>query len=69
LDLLAEPQLLEQPVGACRSAAWFWVTQGLNDLADQDAFGSITHRINGGYGGLDSRLRYWLRARRALALS
>jgi predicted chitinase len=31
--------------------------------------GSITRRINGGYGGLDVRLRHRLRARRALAVS
>lgn len=24
LDLIDEPQLLEEPAGACRSAAWFW---------------------------------------------
>jgi len=69
LDLLSQPRLLEEPEGACRCAAWFWLMQHLNELADQDAFGSITHRINGGYGGLDARLKYWLRARRALAIS
>jgi putative chitinase len=68
LDLLTQPQLLEQPTAACRSAAWFWTAQGLNELADREAFGSITRRINGGYNGLDARLKYWLRARRALAI-
>jgi putative chitinase len=68
LDLLAQPELLETPVGACRSAGWFWLVHDLNALADDDAFGAITHRINGGFNGMDSRLKYWLRARHALAV-
>lgn len=64
LPLIVNPSLLEVPVGACRSAGWVWSTKGLNTLADDEAFGSITHRINGGYNGLDDRLRYWLRARK-----
>jgi putative chitinase len=68
LDLLAQPELLETPAGACRSAAWFWLTRELNVLADDDAFGAITHRINGGFNGMDSRLKYWLRARHVLAV-
>lgn len=31
LDLVDEPQLLEQPAGACRSAAWFWRNAKLRD--------------------------------------
>lgn len=64
LDLVANPSLLEVPAGACRSAAWFWSLRKLNELADEEAFGTITHKINGGYNGLDDRLRYWLRARK-----
>ena len=31
IDLIAEPELLEDPVNACRSAAWFWIEgAGLN---------------------------------------
>lgn len=68
LDLLAQPELLEEPVPACRSAAWFWKLHGLNELADSDKFGSITHRINGGYNGLDERLGFWLLARKEFGL-
>lgn len=68
LDLITSPTLLTTPAGACRSAAWFWSTRGLNELADLDKFGTITHKINGGYNHLDDRLAYWLRARQTLGL-
>lgn len=68
LPLVANPTLLETPLPASRSAAWFWKTHGCNELADLDDFGSVTHRINGGYGGLDQRFHYHVIARRVLGL-
>lgn len=68
LPLMSTPTLLEAPAGACRSAAWFWASHGLNELADGDKFGALTKRINGGYTGLDSRIQYWLRARPVFGL-
>jgi putative chitinase len=68
LELIDHPELLEDPANAARSAAWFWMSRGLNQLADNDLFGAITKKINGGYNGLDSRLGYWLRARRSSGL-
>jgi len=67
IDLLSTPELLEEPVLAARSAAWFWKSRGLNDLADKGDFKLITKRINGGYNGYSARLRYWERAQGALA--
>ena len=67
IDLLAEPELLETPVNACRSAAWFWSTHGLNELADADNFRKITLRINGGLNGQEDRLAYWELAKGAIA--
>ena len=64
--LLANPELLEAPVGASRSAAWFWYSQGLNALADIKAFKRITRVINGGYNGLPERQEYYNRALRVL---
>lgn len=66
LDLIAYPELLEEPVNACRSAAWFWRTRDLNPLADANRFAALTKRINGGYNGLDERLQYWIDARGVL---
>jgi putative chitinase len=68
LPLILNPTLLETPGPASRSAGWFWLTHGCNELADLDEFGSITHRINGGYTGIDQRFRYHVAARKALGL-
>ena len=67
--LLWQPQLLEQPQWACESAAWFWQSNGLNELADKDQFTTITRRINGGLNGLESRLQLWARAKAALCVT
>ena len=67
LDLLAQPELLEQPANACRSAAWFWRTHGLNELADSGDQVKVTRRINGGTNGLAERLALFSVARRVLS--
>ncbi|MBD8254410.1 glycoside hydrolase family 19 protein [Pseudomonas fluorescens] len=67
--LLRTPELLEQPQWAAESAAWFWSVNGLNALADQDQFNTITRRINGGLNGLEDRLQLWGRARAVLCVS
>jgi putative chitinase len=66
LDLLAEPELLERPDNAARSAGWFWGLKRLNELADKEDFKLITKRINGGYNGYQERLAYYERAKRVL---
>lgn len=66
LPLLQQPELLEQPDSACRSAAWFWQTHGLNELADAGDFIRITKRINGGTNGLAERQAFWARAKQVL---
>ncbi|MBK5408010.1 glycoside hydrolase family 19 protein [Pseudomonas sp. TH34] len=64
--LLQQPELLEQPQWACESAAWFWQSNGLNELADKDQFTTITRRINGGLNGLENRMQLWARAKAVL---
>ena len=51
LDLINQPELLEQPKSACLSAAWFWATNGLNTLADAGDNQSIGSLINTGRKG------------------
>lgn len=65
--LLLHPELLEDLVPACRSAAWFWWANGLNSIADGGDFRKITRVINGGFNGYDERLAYYQRAQTVLA--
>lgn len=67
-DLLADPSYLETPVGASRSAAWYFASRGCNEAADAGNFGTITKIINGGYNGLDDRIRHYIRCRKALGI-
>lgn len=68
VDLVTQPELLETNDLACRSAAWFWASHGLNDLADKGDFERITKRINGGLNGYQERLAYHARAKTALGV-
>jgi putative chitinase len=54
-DLIANPQLVEQPRYAALSAGWFWNKRGLNALADAMDIETLTKRINGGSIGIDDR--------------
>lgn len=67
-DVVAKPELLEQPLGAVRSSMWYWKTHDLNALADKDDVKAVTKRINGGYNGLAARQKYLERAKKALGL-
>lgn len=64
LPLLEKPQLLEQPEYACRSAAWFWYNGKLGALVPD--IKKVTRRINGGYNGLEDRIKLYERAVKAI---
>jgi putative chitinase len=55
-DLVANPQLVEQPRYAALSAGWFWNKRGLNALADDMDITTLTVRINGGKIGIEDRI-------------
>ncbi len=65
-NIMDEPQLLEQPLGAVKSAMWWWWKHGLNEFADKDSFLAITKTINGGTNGLKSREAFLKRAKEEL---
>lgn len=48
LDLINHPELLEHIDNAAMSAAWFWKSHGLNDLADLGNVDHVSDRINRG---------------------
>lgn len=67
LQLIEHPVLLEQPINACRSAAWFWKVNGLNELADAGDQARVSKRVNGGTNGLADRRALFDLAARVLA--
>lgn len=72
-DLVAQPDLLADPKYACLSAAWFWQSRGLNELADDrtddndlEDFTEITRRVNGGTTGVNDRFALYKQVLAAL---
>lgn len=65
-NVMDNPQLLEQPLGAVKSSMWWWWKHGLNEAADSDSLLSVTKTINGGTNGLESRRKYLAKAKLAL---
>lgn len=66
LPLLDQPELLERPMVAARSAGWFWQKHKLDDVDD---FQRMTRIINGGTTGLADRYAYLGHARQALGVA
>jgi len=48
--------------GCVQSACWFWEANSLNDVADAGDMKTMTHKINGGFLGLDERIAHYQRA-------
>lgn len=72
-DLTVWPDALLMPLDACESAARWWRSKGLSELADglagadeKEAFKAITRKVNGGLNGLDDRWEIYLRAKAVL---
>ncbi len=62
LDLERDPRRASDADVGFRIAGWYWKAHGLNDLADLNAFDTITRRINGGLNGKAQRDAYYTRA-------
>jgi len=67
LDLVNNPTVAATKEVGFRIAGQFWKLNGLNELADQQQFKTITKRINGGYNGLDDRIKYYERAKTVMS--
>lgn len=57
--LLEVPDCLTQPYYALHSACWFWSANKLNALADAQDLRMMTKRINGGFIGLEDRVKHY----------
>lgn len=69
VDLLKQPELLEKPFGATRSAFWYFsIYSELLDEADRDDIITITKRVNGGLNGITQRKEYLRRAKMAFKI-
>jgi len=66
IDLISNPERLEDFDLACLSAGWFWDKHKLNAIADRDDVNKITRIINGGTNGLADRIDYLKRAKAAI---
>ncbi len=55
VDLVANPDLLLEPMYAARSAGWFWKVNNLAPFADAGDIKGMTKKINGGFIGLEAR--------------
>lgn len=54
-DLIANPELLQEPRCASLSAGWYYNKRNLNQYADSFDIESMTKKINGGTIGLEDR--------------
>jgi putative chitinase len=53
------PDYLATFEGAAQSACWFWETNNLNKWADTGDIKELTRRINGGFIGLEDRIKHY----------
>lgn len=60
LDIETNPELVKEFPIALEISLAYWKSHGLNKLADEGKFKTITRRINGGFNGLKDRER-WLK--------
>ena len=54
--------------GAAQSACWFWETNKLNNEADKGDIKTMTRKINGGFIGLDDRIKHYNHALHVLGV-
>lgn len=62
-DVVANPDLLAQPLGATRSACWFFATHGCLSLSDADNTLGVRKAVNGGTNGIVDFKKYLKRAK------
>jgi len=67
LDLIAEPDLLIEPLNAALSAGWFWYSRGLSGIADD--IRAVTRVVNGGSNGLEDRKKLYKLAKLSLGVA
>jgi putative chitinase len=59
MDIDDVPEYLGTFEGAAQSACWFWETNNLNRFADKGDIKGLTRAINGGFIGLEDRIKHY----------
>jgi putative chitinase len=57
-DFVMNPDLVATPKYAALTAGFFWNTHKLNNFADVEDFKGMTKKINGGFIGLEDRIKH-----------
>ena len=57
-DFVMNPDLVSTPRYAAMTAGWFWNTHKLNQYADNKDYKTLTKKINGGFIGLEDRIKH-----------
>lgn len=55
VDLEAHPDMAAELVTSCEVAVLYWTLHGLSAFVTAGQLDEVTHRINGGYNGLEDR--------------
>ena len=63
MNVLEQPELLEEADMGMRAACLYWTRRQCNALADMDAIDKLTLAVNGGSNGLDDRKKALARAK------
>lgn len=58
VDFVMEPDLVATPKYAALTAGFFWNTHKLNQFADARDYKGMTKKINGGFIGLEDRIKH-----------
>lgn len=66
VNVVSNPELVEQPPHAMMVAGWYWQSRGLNAYADLDDVQTVTRRVNGGLNGFEDRVKWLGEAKRVL---
>lgn len=59
IDFVNNPKLASEYPFCALLAGWYWNKCNLNAMADKNFFKSITKAINGGYNGINDRLKWY----------
>lgn len=56
VDFVANPELLSAPENAFTTAAWYWTSRNLNQVADTAGIVRVSEIVNGGHHALNRRI-------------